>query len=237
MEDVVLPDTTLCAIVRDEVMNPAGGVLRFLRSVMPHVVEGIVVDTGSIDGTRELLERAKRDFPNLKVFDYEFNGYAESRNFSLKFCETERALILDADELILQEDYPRIARTLKRAPCAARWDFDFKDVFDFGVYDGSGHPTRLFDVKNNNFHNVESEWHGEFLDYRGDPSWMGVDIFHFSPPSNGLISKIKEWYGQGSLPLEPPSKTNGFSSWKPFRPARNNYKGSNLDDVEKIAVA
>ena len=32
---IVLPDTSLCAIVRDEKMNPAGGVVDFVDSTMP----------------------------------------------------------------------------------------------------------------------------------------------------------------------------------------------------------
>lgn len=232
-----MPDTSLCAIVRDEAMNPAGGVLRFLRSVMPHVVEGIVVDTGSTDGTRDLLERAKKDFPNLRVFDYEFNGYAESRNFSLKFCETKRALVLDADELILQRDYPRIARTLESAPFAVRWNFDFRDVTASGVYDGAGHLTRLFDADSNSFYN-ETGWHGEFLVHKGEPSWMGVDILHFrSSTFNAISSKIKRWYGQETIPTEGPSKMRGFKSWRAFNPLREEYKGSNLDVGDNVIVA
>ncbi|MCR4285038.1 MAG: glycosyltransferase, partial [archaeon] len=208
-----------------------GGVLRFLRSVMPHVVEGIVVDTGSIDGTRDLLERAKEDFPNLRVFDCKFEGYAEARNFSLRHCRSRRALVLDADELILQEDFPRIAKIIVAKPSIERWSFNFNDIRGMNSYDGPGHPTRLFDAQGNEFYN-EDGWHGEFLTKK-ETFWMGVKILHFRPPNvSGSYSKIKDWYGQKELPSESPSNMQGFESWRDFNPKRDNYRGSDLDIVE-----
>lgn len=36
---VVLKDISLCAIIRDEMMNPAGGITRFVNSHVPFVEE------------------------------------------------------------------------------------------------------------------------------------------------------------------------------------------------------
>ena len=80
----VLKDTSLCAIVRDEKMNPAGGVERFLRSHLPYVEEVVVVDTGSVDGTRQILAGLEKEFAHLKVYDAVFRSYAQARNISLK---------------------------------------------------------------------------------------------------------------------------------------------------------
>ena len=49
----VLPNTSLCAIVRDEMMNPAGGIADFVDSTVPFVEQAVIVDTGSLDGTRQ----------------------------------------------------------------------------------------------------------------------------------------------------------------------------------------
>lgn len=69
MSELMMPDVSLCAIVRDEAMNPAGGVVKFIDAHMPYVEEGVVVDTGSIDGTREILEEMQAKYPHLKIFD------------------------------------------------------------------------------------------------------------------------------------------------------------------------
>src|SRR3989338_10813740 len=88
MERIILPNTALCAIVRDELMNPAGGIENFVRLNVPFVEEAIIVDTGSIDGTREALEELQVQYPNLRVVDHKFDGFANSRNVSLKQAKT-----------------------------------------------------------------------------------------------------------------------------------------------------
>ncbi len=68
MTQPILPETSLCAIVRAEMMNPSGGIVNFLESTVPFVEEAIIVDTESIDGTRDALEKFKRKFSNLRVY-------------------------------------------------------------------------------------------------------------------------------------------------------------------------
>lgn len=58
---LVLPNTSLCSIVRDELMNPAGGIKDFMECIVPYVERAVIVDTGSLDGTREVLEEAKKN--------------------------------------------------------------------------------------------------------------------------------------------------------------------------------
>ena len=99
----ILKDTTLCMIVRDEKMNPAGGIERFAAAHIPHVEEAVIVDTGSVDGTREILERLESQYPNLRVLDRPFDGYSNSRNFSLDQSRTKYNLVLDADELLTEK--------------------------------------------------------------------------------------------------------------------------------------
>ena len=97
-ESIVLKDTSLCTIVRDEIDNPAGGVVDFVDSVMPYVEEGVVLDTGSTDGTRGALEDLQKKYSNLRVFDRAFDGFASSRNYALRGVRTKRAFVLDADD-------------------------------------------------------------------------------------------------------------------------------------------
>ncbi|MEK6890666.1 MAG: glycosyltransferase [Nanoarchaeota archaeon] len=100
----ILKNTTLAAIVRDEIMNPAGGVERWLRSTLPYVEEAVVVDTGSIDGTREKLNELSKEFPHLRVYDRKFDDFSSSRNYSLDQVSTKMVLVLDADEIIADKN-------------------------------------------------------------------------------------------------------------------------------------
>ena len=58
----LLKNTSLCVIVGDEMINPAGGIQSFL-------------DTGSIDGTRQVLKDTRKSYPHLRVFDHPFQGW------------------------------------------------------------------------------------------------------------------------------------------------------------------
>ena len=83
MVSSVLPDTTLAMIVRDEIENPAGGIERFLNFAMPHVEAAVIVDTGSIDGTWDVLQHYAEQCVYLRLFQRQWDNFAPSRNFSL----------------------------------------------------------------------------------------------------------------------------------------------------------
>jgi len=71
MNRVILPDVELCAIVRDELINPAGGIEDFVRSTAPFVGRMTIVDTGSKDGTREKLRGLQKGYPSLNIAEYD----------------------------------------------------------------------------------------------------------------------------------------------------------------------
>jgi glycosyltransferase involved in cell wall biosynthesis len=227
----ILQDTTLCSIVRDEMMNPAGGIRAFARSTLPFVEAGVIVDTGSVDGTREALQDLQREFPHLQVFDRPFDDYASSRNFSLCFVQTTYALVLDADEIIADEQhsiqggYEQLARIMHGYPHPYYW-FKFKDVqqerITFGL---SGNP-RLFRPSMTTYINYLGR-HGEHLHHGNDKIRKdhcldtGTNIFHFrsTPASHG--QKWTDWYE--ALEKDPKlilSHIPTFQNWKEYNPKR-----------------
>jgi glycosyltransferase involved in cell wall biosynthesis len=104
--DVVENDSTisLCMIVRDE----EGTLARCLDSVKGLVDEVVIVDTGSIDRTKEIaLEYTSN------VYDFEWiDDFAAARNFSFSKATGEYILWLDADDVLL-EDAREGFKTLK----------------------------------------------------------------------------------------------------------------------------
>jgi len=241
MTDVVLRDTTLCSIVRDEAMNPAGGVRRFLRSVMPHVEEGVVVDTGSCsrEGTREILDESAREFSHLRVYDLngKFEGYAQARNFALSYVKTKRVLVLDADEILTQNGFDALNYFMEGQIVNAI-SFEFIDVYsDWIDKSDFGHNPRLFNKEGNKYFNSSRMWCGEYLENSKliEQRYTNVKIFHFRSFYKARAIKERNWYtNTPSCSSVGPSKVEGFNQWKKFNPKRNNYKASELDVPESL---
>lgn len=99
-----MPSISLCMIVRDEEQYlPA-----CIASVKGLVDELIVVDTGSSDRTKEIARQA-----GAKVFDFSWQeDFAAARNFALTKATKEWVLVLDADEVLAAQDYPRFRELL-----------------------------------------------------------------------------------------------------------------------------
>jgi tetratricopeptide (TPR) repeat protein len=91
---------SLCMIVKDEEeMLP-----RCLEAVKPAVHEMIVVDTGSSDRTVEVAESF-----GARVLHHEWTGsFSDARNVSLDAATGDWILFLDADEVLVEEDAPRL---------------------------------------------------------------------------------------------------------------------------------
>ncbi|MEI7718911.1 MAG: glycosyltransferase [archaeon] len=238
----VLKDTCLCAIVRDEKMNPAGGVERFLRAHLPYVEEAVVVDTGSTDGTCEVLEKLGKEFAHLKVYDVSFKDYAHSRNFSLTKVKTKWALVLDADELLIPSSFEAVEEDKERLKGHIQgFSFAIQNIF-FTTRDCANywalHNPRLFNNRLG-FKYANSVATNEWLyDFRGkmvadSPSSVhristDYPIIHFKSSDKGIKLKEINWYDQLSKKItavDGPAKIAGFEEWKKLNPYRAHYPG------------
>ena len=85
----------VCMVVKDE----ARRIGDCLASVLPHVDEAIVVDTGSTDGTPELLaERFGITVQHGRLEEARCLTVADLRNHASSCARSERILSIDADE-------------------------------------------------------------------------------------------------------------------------------------------
>ncbi|MBU5611478.1 glycosyltransferase [Geomonas azotofigens] len=92
---------SVCMIVKDEAQNLAAA----LDSVRTLADELVVVDTGSIDRTRDIA----RIF-GARLFDFPWTGsFAAARNFSLAQATGDWILVLDADEVLAPTDLGPLA--------------------------------------------------------------------------------------------------------------------------------
>jgi tetratricopeptide (TPR) repeat protein len=97
---------SLCMIVKDEEAMLG----RTLEAIRDHVDEVVVVDTGSQDRTVEIAESF-----GAKVLHHEWTGdFAEARNVSVEAATSDWIIYLDADEVLVDGDGPRLRALLGR---------------------------------------------------------------------------------------------------------------------------
>ncbi len=108
---VKMPTLSLCMIVKDEEKN----LKQCLESVQGLADEIIIVDTGSSDKTKEIAAKFTG-----KIYDFQWcDDFSAARNFSLKQAAGEWILVLDADEIITEEDHQAIKAAISKEGIAA----------------------------------------------------------------------------------------------------------------------
>ncbi len=89
---------SLCLIVKNEV-DVIERCINSVKDKMGQLVDDIViVDTGSTDGTKELVQKLGC---NLQNFEW-CNDFAKARNYSISFAKNDWVLVLDADEFVVE---------------------------------------------------------------------------------------------------------------------------------------
>jgi len=97
---------SLCMIVKNE----QDTLEQCLQSIRDIVDEIIIVDTGSIDQTKDIASKWSEH-----IFDFEWiDDFSAARNFSFAKATMDYILWLDADDILLAEESQKLAR-LKRS--------------------------------------------------------------------------------------------------------------------------
>lgn len=180
---------SLCIIAKNE----EEFLERCINSVKSIVDEIIVVDTGSSDKTKEIAKSA-----GAKVFDFVWeDDFSKARNKSLEHATSSWILILDADEIIDQNDLKRLKELIDEEKSQGIDAYSFvtknfsnnfrvigwrpcKQINGFSGWYGSK-KTRLF--RNNKDYKFEGEIH-ELVDYsilknKGIIKFITIPILHF----------------------------------------------------------
>ncbi len=160
---------SVCMIVRDE--SPV--LCRCLDGVKVFADEIIIVDTGSLDDTKEIALRYTD-----KVYDFPWiDDFAAARNVSYSYATMDYVMWIDADDVVSPEDAERL-KTLKTT-------LDPETDVVFLLY---GNAKDQKDIWNNTFifrdrwakRSLNPTWHGrlhEWIEYpKGDKSFFARDI-------------------------------------------------------------
>lgn len=231
MSGIVIPNTALCAIVRDEKMNPAGGIADFVDSTMPFLESGVIVDTGSQDGTLEILNQLALKYPHLRIYSRRFDGFASSRNYALNQVKAGYVLVLDADERLTEDDFEKLKLCIEENPSKG-YSLKFLQVYPDGrieEYSNTVEP-RLFKFSERIIYKSDPTFR-EYTsmvsrpwNHKSDYEINGIAIKHFCPSEKGMKAKKEFYWGlvlaaSGKLPA--PSEIDGFSEMRAFNKMRN----------------
>lgn len=95
---------SICIITKNEQEN----IERCLKSLMPYEMEIIVVDTGSTDNTKDIVQRYTD-----KVFDFKWcDDFAAAKNFAISKTSNDYIIMLDSDEYIDKLEESELIRTI-----------------------------------------------------------------------------------------------------------------------------
>ncbi|HET8899818.1 MAG TPA: glycosyltransferase [Rhodanobacteraceae bacterium] len=83
------------------VRNEAAVIARCLASVRPAITSWAIVDTGSVDGTQDMVRECLADLPG-HLLERPWVDFASNRNQALELArgQADYALIIDADEIL-----------------------------------------------------------------------------------------------------------------------------------------
>lgn len=104
---LIFAKQTLCLnmIVKDE----KEVIVRCLESVKPVIDYWVIVDTGSTDGTQEIIRECLKDIPG-ELYERPWKGFGESRSeaFTLVKGKGDYILFMDADDILEFDGEPSL---------------------------------------------------------------------------------------------------------------------------------
>jgi glycosyltransferase involved in cell wall biosynthesis len=161
-----------CVITFNEQAKIAG----CLRSLAACCDELLVVDSGSVDATRELAEAA-----GARVLRREWTGYRSQKQFAVDAATHDWILFLDADEEASEQLAQDIQRLRDAGAAQAAYRIPFRSIYlgrklRFGDTARESH-VRFFDRRRCRFGGYEIH---ERIEYDGAPGRLAGHILHDS---------------------------------------------------------
>ena len=230
------------ADVEAETAQVIAGILsevHLVFSTLPYVEEAVVVDTGSVDGTREILKEMQSKYQHLRVYDHKWKGFADARNRSLEEARTKRVLILDADEIIADED-KSISGAFRTLNLLARNTTNYHITSEHIGFPGEGYRSSttstlrfLSEPDKLSYGGIvfEDLKNIGYIDLTSSIIKNGVRIRHFLPRKELSRKKSKFWYGpfhlvergEAEFTDRHPIEFANRDGWKEYNPRRDEF--------------
>lgn len=162
-----LDDVTPLILTYDEAPN-----IRRTLEPLDWAKEIIVVDSGSTDGTLDILS----EYANVRVVQREFDTFAEQCNFGLEQIATPWVLSLDAD-YFLPEEFREEIRSLDPRSRICGYRTEFKYCVFGRALRGSLYPPRTI-LYRREVAKYRNEGHGHRVQIEGDVLPLKTAILH-----------------------------------------------------------
>ncbi|GAA0755362.1 glycosyltransferase [Clostridium sartagoforme] len=129
---------SICMIVRDESKVLA----KCLESIKDYNFEIVIVDTGSIDNTKEIARRYTKN-----VYDFKWcNDFSKAINFSISKANNKYVLVLAADEIVINLDKEQLGKKiLDRANEVGRINIKNEYLRNGNKFVYTDYVSRVFD--------------------------------------------------------------------------------------------
>ncbi|MDE7311727.1 MAG: glycosyltransferase [Eubacterium sp.] len=156
-----MPTISLCMIVKNEEMHIA----RCLDSIAGLVDEMIIVDTGSVDRTVEIVSNY-----TAKVYSYPWkDDFSDARNYSFSKASMDYCMWMDADDVLEESEKEPFLQLKQTLPLTV----DIVMMKYHTSFDEAGKPT---------FSYFRERWIRNSPKYR----WVGA-VHEVIPPSGSIV--------------------------------------------------
>ncbi len=134
---------SLCMIVKNESKNIEKCINSVKKHMGEYVDDFVIVDTGSTDGTIDILNKLE-----CRVYNFEWcSDFSKARNFSISKAKNDWILSLDADEYIEELDNNEIERFFKKNNEKCVGNVNIQNLDNNGVVYSGGVVIRIFNKK------------------------------------------------------------------------------------------
>ena len=93
-------------------------------------IEILMIDDGSSDDSRYIIERYALDYDNFHAFHKENGGQGVARNYGLRYANGEYIHFLDSDDIIAPDGYEKLYNVVSQGD----YDFIVGNVLRFNRY-------------------------------------------------------------------------------------------------------
>lgn len=150
-------------MVKISVIIPVYNVEKYIEEALNSIlnqtliddIEVIMVDDGSTDNSRYIIERYALDYPNFHAYHKENEGQGIARNYGLKLAKGDYIHFFDSDDYIPKDYYEKLYDVAVKNDC----DIVASNVYRFGRYNIS--DTILF---KHSFSEFDKDMDGMVLD-------------------------------------------------------------------------
>lgn len=164
-------------------------------------IEIIVVDDGSKDDSKKIVDRFIKKYPSkLKYLHKENGGLSSARNFGIPYAKGEYIAFLDSDDYVETTMYEEMYNLAKKedadmVECDFIWEYPNKQKYDYGVvYNGKKEAIEKARVVAWNKLIKREIIENEKIEFPFGLRYEDVEFFYKLVPSLNKISFMKKYF-------------------------------------------